>query len=123
MSELITKDMPEPDRYGAYLVINPDSPYPRILVRASGQNNGRSWLEGPCGDTWPRVRYGYEGCSIEFWNDHDRRIRCEALKLTADEASIAYATCVDATVHTRLSTQEIMIKAFAAVAASRERES
>lgn len=122
--QTITKDTPEPDYGMDYVLILDARGVIETVIHCEGED---TWIDDCRGaeDTcylWNELAKKYAGCRMETLAAHDKRIRCEALKLTADEASLAYATCVDATVHTRLSPQEIMIKAFAAVANSRELE-
>ncbi|MCH3975052.1 hypothetical protein [Bifidobacterium tibiigranuli] len=82
----ITKDMAEPERYGAYLITNPDSGiYPCLLIH-DDMDNGHTWMGDIGWDTWSKVRYEYEGCTIESLAEHDQRIRSNALNL--DDAEL-----------------------------------
>ncbi len=129
MSELITKNMPEPEYHGRqrelYLVLDPPNPdvisFPQLLVHESGGSE-ETW--GVAYDewyTWQSITRVFEGRTIESLSDHDKRIRRDALSLTEEERKQADRVSIECG---RMATGGYVLDSqLFYLAKSRERES
>lgn len=82
--QAITKDMPEPQEPGMYLLHTAHCDY-----GLTKQEDDEEWGEGPWQGSlledadWETVVLYYPGCTIESIAEHDERIRREALTVSA----------------------------------------
>ena len=83
MSELITKDMPEPrfDGYVKLLVIDPRDGALKTVLQCYGENDWVDffWSDGGCYTSWEEIRKNYSGAVLETLAEHDSRIEKDVL--------------------------------------------
>jgi hypothetical protein len=121
MSELIAKDMPEPQANGLYILhCCADEVY--IEKDATGYcDDDEHWYDTSAETlNWDQLRSDYDGYTIESLSDHDARIRREALMFSDEEREIIVDALVD---EGFLVTPKAMRVALTEIAENRERES
>lgn len=131
MSELITKNMPEPDTVGPYIVSGDDIDSKIILSDGDRELGGYPWAILPEDATysWEELRKTFDGCIIESLAEHDKRIRREALTLSSEESDIGSDAIADFfaspgdEVMFEIPTRDMLDAAIEAISESRECES
>jgi hypothetical protein len=129
MSELITKDMPEPKEPGIYFVTGHGGSFD-VLEREPDEYGRSHWKTfGDDTYSWAQIIEWWHWANdlhhytIESLAEHDKRIRREALTATDDELAVMEAA-FDASIEKWEDDGiEAMSIAMEALAKSRERES
>jgi hypothetical protein len=88
----ITRDMPEPEEFGSFLVWEDSDNLECLLTHLA--ENDIPWIDAEAEWDWPDIRITYLGYEIESLAGFERRIRREALDVTDAECDV-FATAVD----------------------------
>ena len=115
MSELITKDMPNPE-YDVMLIDDGRD----VLVAVAGEYGWHS-PDGP-EELWHEIREHYLGARIESLAAHDADVRDKALTLTDDELAIAEGAYESSIMEYEDDGIEAMSIALKAVAEDRRKQ-
>lgn len=126
----ITKDMPEPEEYGPFLISAGDGKPLFIAHHRESGTPGVAWSDIEMDDcSWRELVMEVRGCSIESLAERDARIRREALTLSDEEAAVgedAIADYLGAPGEEAMfdyPTEDMLKAALKAVSECRERES